>query len=120
MIERLVTIFLAGVLLSFIPLHLAFAQAERDSSKSDSIATVATPIDEDIERRIKRIYSQVGALSAVEVTVREGVVFLSGSVSNEKTAERATALAERVQGVVTVDDGIDRSLDIQGNVIPLD
>ena len=119
MIERMVTIYLAGVLLSIIPLHVAFAQAEGDSSESDSIATVATPIDEDIERRIQRIYSEVGALSAVEVTVREGVVFLSGSVSNEKTAERATGLAERVQGVVTVDDGIDRSLDIQGNVMPL-
>jgi hypothetical protein len=47
------------------------------------------------------------------------VVFLSGSVPNESQAARAIALAQRLRGVATVDDGITRSHDIQGNVLPL-
>lgn len=75
--------------------------------------------DEDIERRIRAIYSQIRVLSDVVVTVNEGVVFLSGSVANDIQARRALDLALRLQGVVTVDDGIERSLDVHGNVTPL-
>lgn len=84
-----------------------------------TIDTSALPADDQIAQRIQRVYSQIDSLSAIVVTVREGVVFLSGSVSNETQAERAIALAARLQGVVAVDDGMNRSLDIHGNVAPL-
>ncbi|WP_197675038.1 mechanosensitive ion channel domain-containing protein [Halopseudomonas salegens] len=58
-------------------------------------------------------------LAGVEVEVREGVVLLSGSVSNNVQAERALSLASQFPGVVTVDDGIERRLDVQGNLSPM-
>lgn len=51
--------------------------------------------------------------------MREGVVLLGGSVANDAAAERAVTLASRIEGVVTVDDGIERTLDVRGNVVPL-
>ncbi|NNL11340.1 MAG: mechanosensitive ion channel [Pseudomonadales bacterium] len=77
------------------------------------------PADARIAERIRNIYQQIEALADVGVDVREGVVMLSGTVANDKQAQRALALAIRLEGVVTVDDAIDRTMDLQGNVLPL-
>lgn len=77
------------------------------------------PDDQAIENRIAAIFSQIDSLAHVEVEVREGVVSLTGTVSNSATALRATEIAGRLEGVVTVEDKIDRTLDIEGNVSPL-
>lgn len=77
------------------------------------------PADEDIAERIRSIFDQIEALQTVEVVVREGVVKLSGSVANENQAQRALDLAIRLEGVVTVNDEIERTLGVQDNVMPL-
>ena len=77
------------------------------------------PDDQAIENRISAIFSQIDSLAHVEVEVREGVVSLTGAVSNSATALRARDIAGRLEGVVTVEDKIDRTLDIEGNVSPL-
>tara|TARA_R110000803_G_scaffold101164_1_gene169102 strand:- start:598 stop:1857 length:1260 start_codon:yes stop_codon:yes gene_type:complete len=78
-----------------------------------------SPDDQAIENRIAAIFSQIDSLAHVEVDVREGVVSLTGAVSNSATALRAKEIAGRLEGVVTVEDKIDRTLDIEGNVSPL-
>ena len=75
--------------------------------------------DTQIRQRISNIYSALEELSSVTVIVNSGVVTLSGSVANDSHATRATALAERVEGVVTVEDDIERTLDVQSNVAPI-
>lgn len=75
--------------------------------------------DAQIQQRLTGIYEVLEPLSAVEVEVRDGVVLLSGAVSNETQAERALTLAEQLPDVVLVDDGIQRRLDVQGNLSPL-
>jgi len=75
--------------------------------------------DTQIRQRLTGIYEVLEPLSAVEVDVRDGVVLLSGAVSNETQAERALSLAEQLPGVILVDDGIQRRLDVQGNLSPL-
>jgi len=75
--------------------------------------------DESIEARITTIYSLLDALTGVEVDVEEGVVLLSGTVSNGNQAERALSLAAQIPGVFTVEDGIQRRLDVEGNLTPL-
>ena len=77
------------------------------------------PDDQAIENRISAIFSEIDSLAHVEVEVRQGVVSLTGTVSNSATALRATDIAGRLEGVVTVEDKIDRTLDIEGNVSPL-
>lgn len=81
--------------------------------------SVIAPADDDIESRIMRIYAQIETLQNVEANVQEGVVFLSGSVRNDAQAKRALDLAARLQGVLTVDDNIERSLAVQENVTPI-
>lgn len=75
--------------------------------------------DEAIEQRIEKIYSQIESLSDVSVEVQEGVVTLGGQTANEAQARRAVELAERVAGVVTLEDDIARTLDVEGNLAPV-
>lgn len=115
------------LVLASILLPALLSSAARSQSTTDTDITPATPIetapeqsaDERIATRLTQIFRQIDALNEVSVDVREGVVLLSGSVSNDAAAARAVALAARIEGVVTVDDGIERRLDVKGNVTPM-
>mgnify|MGYP000610319745 CR=1 FL=1 len=107
----------------FLASQLQPANAQTTDSPDDLESVIETaddqPADTEIADRLSSIYAQIEALAAVDVTVREGVVILSGATANETQARRALDLAMRLQGVVTVDDRIERTLDIEGNVRPL-
>lgn len=75
--------------------------------------------DDDIKKRITGIFSEIEGLGGVAVSVREGVVILEGETPNEKKAQQAVNLANRVSDVVTVADSINRTLDVQDNVTPM-
>lgn len=101
---------------------MAGAQAQSVDIEQTDDATVTSEIDapdQSIQARIKGIFALLEPLAGIEVEVREGVVLLSGSVSNNAQAERAIELAQLIPGVVTVDDGIERRLDVQGNLSPI-
>ena len=55
-------------------------------------------------------------MQAVTVTVTQGVVTLTGETPNEKKAQQAINLTNRLTDVVTVEDKIERTLDVQDNV----
>lgn len=74
--------------------------------------------DKAIKRRIDGIFEELGGLENVSVTVSEGVVTLSGTTSSEAQADTAERIAIRLEGVVTVKDEIERTLDVEGNVTP--
>ena len=101
----------------------AYAQQQVEEQVGDpaSVIEVAPSelADVMIQKRIEDIYAQIDALADVGVSVKEGVVTLSGEVSKEAQAQRALGLAKRVEGIVTVEDEIERTLDIEGNVIPI-
>jgi small-conductance mechanosensitive channel len=82
-------------------------------------ATPDAPSDEQILERILGIYSQLDTLANIDVSVQGGVAVLAGETSNEAQAQRAIGLATRVNGVVTVEDNIERVLDVQGNLVPI-
>ena len=81
--------------------------------------TAAPPKDNEIRGRIKGIFSEIDGLHEVTVTVNQGVVTLGGETPNEKKAQQALKLASRVGSVVTVEDNISRTLDVQDNVTPV-
>ena len=101
----------------------AIAQQQVEGQAADSTAVIeAAPSelsDSTIQKRIEDIYAQVDTLANVGVSVQEGVVILSGQVSNEAHAQRALQLARRLEGIVTVEDEIERTLDVEGNLIPI-
>ena len=68
--------------------------------------------DERMAMRIRGIFSELPAFSDVKVTVRQGVVTLTGTVPENSDIARAEAIAGRVSGVVTVDSALQRDLSI--------
>lgn len=121
-VPHLPRLLLVIVLLSALFTPPTHAQTTTDPSADPTTPIEAAPeqsSDQLIAERLSSIFEQIDALTDVSVDVREGVVLLSGAVSNDTAAERAVALAARIEGVVTVDDGIERRLDVKGNVAPM-
>lgn len=115
---------LAFILL-ILSLGISWANAEQppEGQAADPASVIdAAPrelADQTIRKRIEDIYAQIDTLAKVDVRVQEGVVTLSGQVSNDAQAQRALGLANRLEGIVTVEDEIERTLDVEGNVIPI-
>ncbi len=72
--------------------------------------------DDRIAERIIGIFAELPAYSGVSVDVKEGVVTLSGSVRDPAAIERASNIAARVSGVVTVENRIERDLSVEENL----
>lgn len=88
-----------------------------ESTNNAQIETSPTLLkDNDIQQRISGIFSEVDGLHAVNVSVTQGVVTLTGETPNEKKAQQAINLTNRLTDVVTVEDRINRTLDVQDNV----
>ena len=88
-----------------------------ESTNNAQIETTPTPLkDNDIRQRISGIFSEIDGLQAVSVSVNQGVVTLTGETPNEKKAQQAINLTNRLTDVVTVEDRINRTLDVQDNV----
>lgn len=88
-----------------------------ESTNNAQIETKPTPLkDNDIRERISGIFSEIDGLQAVSVNVTQGVVTLTGETPNEKKAQQAINLTNRLSDVVTVEDRITRTLDVQDNV----
>lgn len=88
-----------------------------ESTNNAQIETTPTPQkDNDIRQRITGIFSEIDGLQAVNVSVTQGVVTLTGETPNEKKAQQAINLTNRLTDVVTVEDRINRTLDVQDNV----
>lgn len=88
-----------------------------ESTNNAQIETTPTPLkDNDIRQRISGIFSEIDGLQAVNVSVTQGVVTLTGETPNEKKAQQAINLTNRLTDVVTVEDRITRTLDVQDNV----
>ena len=103
-----------------VPDSIAAQEQPTDAEAKPQAPVDATALasDSDIRQRIRGIYSEIDALAAVDVSVREGVVTLSGNVPNG-AAQRAVELAQRIQGVVTVENKLERTLDLETNLAPL-
>ena len=71
--------------------------------------------DARIAERISGIFAELPAFANVGVEVNEGVVTLSGEVPRQEDIARAEAIAARVSGVVTVENGLERDISISGN-----
>ncbi len=74
--------------------------------------------DSAIAERVKAIFREIPALENVNVTVQSGVVRLSGTTTDLKATQRAEALVERVDGVVTVENLIKRDVALNRQLAP--
>jgi small conductance mechanosensitive channel len=97
----------------------AQAPAASEASAGPLISSRTTGAeDQDIAARISGIYAEIPGLQSVEAQVSAGVVTLQGAVATPDEAEQAEAIANRVDGVVTVQNRLERDLDVRTNVAP--
>lgn len=75
--------------------------------------------DARIARRVRGIFSELPALAHVTVEVQQGVVTLGGGVENAADKAKAEGIANRVSGVVTVENKIARDTSIDSGVAGL-
>ena len=68
--------------------------------------------DTRIAGRIRGIFAALPAFAQVQVIASQGVVTLSGTVPEQADVARAEAIASRVAGVVTVDNGLKRDVSV--------
>ena len=68
--------------------------------------------DRRMADRIEGIFAELPAFQAVNVAVSQGVVTLSGTVPKQEDVARAEAIASRVTGVVTVENGLERDVSV--------
>ena len=106
------------------PAHALLPTAEAEPTEVQDAAPAAPVIeqaqdagdDDRIAERISGIFGELPAFENVEVSVSEGVVSLSGTLPDAETIARAEAIAGRVAGVVTIENGIERDLSVEGNL----
>ncbi len=103
------------------PALVAAAQAPEQAEPASPAPVIeSTAVDDsEIAERIAAIFAQIDSLKSVTVTVQDGVVTLGGSAANTPASDRAEQIALRLQGVVTVENQIDRTLTVEDGVAPL-
>lgn len=78
--------------------------------------TAVEGTDERISDRVRDIFDQLPSLSGVSVSVSKGVVSLTGTVPDAAARDRAQAIASRVDGVVTVENSLERDVSVDGSL----
>ncbi|GGD63098.1 mechanosensitive ion channel [Erythrobacter arachoides] len=112
-----------GLARAAIPLESG-APAAPDTSVSSAPAAGSIDLDPDpaqdqrIAARLGDIFANVPSLVNVRVSVSQGVVTLSGAAPDASAVARAEAIASGVDGVVTVENGVERdvSVDLDGSI----
>lgn len=76
--------------------------------KTERVIETDTPADSDqrIDKRLREIFSELDALKDIEISVRSGVVTLSGNVDSTASVDRAMTFARQIDNVVEVENEI--------------
>lgn len=112
------TLFLL-IILGFAALvPLSHAQEPADPQPAEPIAAERTISDEALVSRLEDIFAEIGGLENITVEVTSGVVSLAGTVGQQGDGDRAVSIASRLEGVVTVEDSITRSLAVEQSISP--
>lgn len=75
--------------------------------------------DRAIGERLRGIYRELDGLQQTRVAVDAGVVTLSGSVTEPGDTDRARQIALRVNGVVAVQNNLQRDANVSENLAPV-
>ena len=94
-------------------------------SAQEPVTTNSTPIevekvtsDEAIQKRIRGIFDAVGGFEQIDITVKSGVITLSGEVPRAKIRKDAISLSDRTDGVVITLDRMTEPVEITSQFTP--
>lgn len=108
--------FAAAALLIVMTAQSGFAQSEPPAGSI--AASPRAGDDRQIEQRIKAIFEELEGLEAIAVSVKSGVVDLTGTVTETALAKQAEDLAKRVAGVVAVQNSLREETALEERLVP--
>ncbi len=112
-----------GLLVLCLILMSPAALAQAPEPPVDPTPAIQTPppqtSDTEIKTRISDIFAEIATLRRVTVEVNHGVVTLGGEVASSAAVTRAEEIALRVNGVVTVENQIERRLAVEDSSTPI-
>ena len=95
---------------------------EETPTPSKSPAASASPsfaqIDQAATGRLREMFRQVPGLRGVTLEIRGGVAILRGEVNSFESAQEASKLAQKLDGVVAVDNGLTVVSDVRERISP--
>lgn len=110
---------IVGLAICFIP---TLASAAPEISQTESQTSIQAgkdrPSDRVIAERIQAIFREIPSLQNIDVGVNSGVARLSGTTTDLQAAKRATGLVSRIEGVVTVENTIERDVSLNSQLQP--
>ncbi len=78
----------------------------------------ATELDQDIQKKVRNLFAEIGDFSNVFITVKGGVVTLKGRVLDLQQVARAEELASKIDGAVAVNNLIDVETSVEKRLTP--
>lgn len=83
------------------------SQSEKTAKNAEISNQTDSLEDQRIKKRLKEIFSNIDGLDKINVSVESGIVELSGKVLTAEAQKKAEELAQRVKGVIEVNDNIE-------------
>lgn len=97
----------------------ANSTTESEAPADEKISPDAGPEDDRaIERRLRDVLSNIDGLEGITVGVEAGVVTLQGEALSAEVRKEAEKLAERIEGVVAVNNEIIEIRDVERRLVP--
>ncbi|PRY22131.1 small-conductance mechanosensitive channel [Aliiruegeria haliotis] len=99
---------------------LVSAQSASEPVQTESTIEVGTDAvsDAEIRGRIERLLREFSGYDKVRVSVSEGVVTLSGTVIDNTAKDQLTKIADRVAGVVAINNKTELSASLEERLTP--
>ncbi len=96
----------------------AVAQQAESGLSDDEIKVVNAPLDQEIATRLEQITASISGLEQVEINVQAGVVTLQGEVASGQLRNELTTIANRLEGVVHVQNQLQEQLAVRSRLAP--
>ncbi len=111
---------LAGILLFLILCPAIYGQISDAPPPQEQAVEVTNPApDARIRDRLLGVFSQIEGFGGIELSVRSGVVILTGEVPTAKARDEALALVRRTEGVVMTVDRLDEPTAVTAQLSPV-
>ncbi|NOE20822.1 mechanosensitive ion channel [Ruegeria atlantica] len=96
------------------------AQSTTEPVQTESVIEVGDDAasDAEIRGRIERLLREIAGYDKVRVSVSEGVVTLSGTVIDNSAQDQLTQIADRVAGVVAINNATELSKSLEERLTP--
>ncbi|MEM8748947.1 MAG: mechanosensitive ion channel family protein [Pseudomonadota bacterium] len=112
--------FLAALFITLaLPFFAPTASQVTAPALAQKVVENASDADQEIQKKVRDLFGEIDAYENVFVTVKGGVVTLKGRVLTLEQVSEATELAQKIDGVVTVNNEMAVETSVEKRIIPI-